>query len=337
MRGLRRFSIPMFLLWVLLSACNGTPQTATLTATPVPSATPIPTETVAPSPTASATPTSTSTPIPTRTNTPTPEPTMEFGEVLTIEAGGFSFQALTDYDVDLQETQVGVFSPSGSIFISIIGVTNNPTPKTPEEIIEEFVGEVAEAGDGQITYGETFLVTIDGVEGMGVHLTGTLFGFPFQGQAFAVVRSNTQYIFGLGIANLTQNPNEWETYGSDALERMMGTMKFLGGSAAGGVCPVSLDETYGFTPENAIKVGGGPFEGPAREENYLDNLLAPNGEEISYIRQGSQPFEETILDIYEVDYPGLQDPIILFIDEYAFEELLAPVGFSCSDSFQGPP
>jgi hypothetical protein len=230
-----------------------------------------------------------------------------------------------------------VFSPSGSIFISIIGVTDNETPKTTEEIIEEFVGEVAEAGDGDITYGETFSVMIDGIEGSGVHLTGTLFGFPFQGEAFAVVKSDTQFLFGLGIANLTQNPDDWEAVGSDALERMMGTMKFLGGSAAGNACPVSDDETYGYAMANAIKVGGGPFEGPARERNYLDNLLGPNGEVISYVRQGSQPFEETILDIYVIDYPGLQDPIILFIDEYSFEELSAPVGFNCSDSFQGPP
>ena len=337
MSHLRRICLLIFPVIILLTACTATPEPATPTATPAPSATA--TETPVPSPTATSTPTDTATPPPTATSThtPTPEPTQEFAEVLTFEAGGFSFQPLNGYDVDPQDAQVGVFSPSRSIVISIIGVTDNTTPKTPEEIIEEFVGEVAEAGDGEFTLGESYPVTVDGIEGLRVDLTGTMFGVPFQGEAFAVVRSDSQYLFGMGLGNIAQNPDEWEAVGGDALERMIGTIKFLGGSTAGEGCPISADDTYGYTMENAIRVGGGPFEGPAREGNYLDNLLGPNGEAISYVRLGSQGFEETILDIYEVTYPGLGDPIILYIDEYAYEAPAAPVGFNCSGDFQGPP
>jgi hypothetical protein len=44
-------------------------------------------------------------------------------------------------------------------------------------------------------------------------------------------------------------------------------------------------------------------------------------------------FEGTILDVYEVSYAGLERPLLLYIDEYAFESLYAPVGFTYNTDF----
>lgn len=98
-----------------------------------------------------------------------------------------------------------------------------------------------------------------------------------------------------------------------------------------GTCPISTDETYGYTIENPIKVGGDFFSGVQRERAFLDNLLGPNGEPLTYIRQGSLGGNDTILDAYEIS--GLDSPVILYVDMYHFEELRAPVGFACAGPF----
>ncbi len=98
-----------------------------------------------------------------------------------------------------------------------------------------------------------------------------------------------------------------------------------------GACVISTDDTYGYTQENPIKVGGDAFDGPPRERAFLDNLLGPNGESISYERTGSLAFGDTILDAFEIT--GLNKETILYIDEYSFTELQAPVGFTCVSAF----
>ena len=98
-----------------------------------------------------------------------------------------------------------------------------------------------------------------------------------------------------------------------------------------GACVISTDKTYGYTQENAIKVGGDDFGGPSRERAYLDNLAGPNGETISYNRTGSLDFGDTILDAYAIS--GLSAKVVLYIDEYSFTEPQAPVGFTCLGAF----
>ena len=68
------------------------------------------------------------------------------------------------------------------------------------------------------------------------------------------------------------------------------------------------DKTYGYTEDNPIKVGGG-MEGPLNEQRFLNALAGPNGEKVTYKRQGSCcPFktpnavfgDSGMLDMYEV-------------------------------------
>lgn len=98
-----------------------------------------------------------------------------------------------------------------------------------------------------------------------------------------------------------------------------------------GECVISIDHTYGYTQENPIKVGGGDFDGPPRERAFLDNLLGPNGERVSYERTGSFSFEDTILDIFDIT--GLSKQVTLYVDEYSYSEPQAPVGFTCLSVF----
>lgn len=96
------------------------------------------------------------------------------------------------------------------------------------------------------------------------------------------------------------------------------------------------DKTYGYTEDNPIKVGGG-MEGPLNEQRFLNALAGPNGEKVSYKRQGSCcPFktqnavfgDSGMLDMYEISIEGMFQKIILYLNMYDSETLQVPVGFT---------
>ena len=61
--------------------------------------------------------------------------------------------------------------------------------------------------------------------------------------------------------------------------------------------------------------------------------LGPAGQTVAYERIGSAPFGDTILDAYRLSYEGIAQPAVIYVDEYVFETLYAPVGFTCSIAF----
>jgi hypothetical protein len=100
---------------------------------------------------------------------------------------------------------------------------------------------------------------------------------------------------------------------------------------------VSADPTYGFTEANPVKVGGAlEQEGSRNQQLFLNALLGPNGEPITYQRRGSCcPFPTPhgfagrgLLDVYEITYPGSADPVVLFLNMYDYDPPKAPRGFS---------
>jgi hypothetical protein len=309
---------------MILSACGVLPQPSpTATLTPEPSNTPLPTATFTLTPT--------NTPRP--TNTPTAEPTLALGEPQVIAEGGYSFRPPVGYEVDIQGAQVGIFDQAGTIMISIYGSTSNPQNLSAEEILDGFLAGVFKSGDGQYEKENPHTVSVDGIDGLAYELTGTLFESPLRGQAVIVMPNTSQYLFGLGIANTGRDKNRWENEGNKVFSGLINSITFptSGQSQSSNGCKISTDETYGYTQENPIKVGGDAFGGPARERAYLDNLLSANGEKISYERTGSVTFGDTILDVFEITVPG--EKVTLYIDEYAYTEPLAPAGFTCIGAF----
>ena len=101
-------------------------------------------------------------------------------------------------------------------------------------------------------------------------------------------------------------------------------------------CPVADNDTYGYTRDQPVQVGGGAMYAAARERRYLDNLRGPEGQLLQYKRRGSGPASTnstTILDIYEITYEGLEKPVTLYLDAYHFNPPRAPRGFSCATAF----
>ena len=114
---------------------------------------------------------------------------------------------------------------------------------------------------------------------------------------------------------------------------------FLASQAPVSSCGVSDDPAFATTKEHAVQVGGGALYAAARERRYLDALRGPGGEPVQYKRRGSLPLDPshadvTILDAYEVTYPGIPQTAVLYLDAYHFDDaLVAPKGFVCAVPF----
>src|SRR5579863_9471148 len=102
-------------------------------------------------------------------------------------------------------------------------------------------------------------------------------------------------------------------------------------TAATSTCGLSDDATYGTTTANPIKVGGGDLYMASRQVKYLSALRGPTGQGLHFVRTGSLKPEAdgTILDAYNVSYPGLDKPRVLYLDGYHWDQPLAPKDWLC--------
>lgn len=252
---------------------------------------------------------------------PTPEPTPIY-----VEAGGYYLPSLDGYDVQVNGPQLGVLNPSKTLIISISGVTSPQSDEAPDAILTRYLAAIVAEGNGSHEKGIATSIQIDGKDGVRAPISGTIYGFTFEGEAFVVPDMPQHFLFGFGISNLSKEPANWETEGMTVFHQLQNTIRFLTPSAAG--CVLSKDETYGSLA-NPIKVGGGPLDGPTREDAYLSTLRTLKGEPLPYTSMGAT--DSGALDIFQVQ--GLNAPALLFLDKYNYEPLRAPTGFSCASAF----
>jgi hypothetical protein len=98
------------------------------------------------------------------------------------------------------------------------------------------------------------------------------------------------------------------------------------------------DKEYAFTPQKPVCVGGAKGNsGPLNERRFLNALLGPKGERVSYSRIGSCCGFKTpnaligdggLLDKYKVWIEGTTDTTIMYLNMYDADEMFIPVGYS---------
>lgn len=116
---------------------------------------------------------------------------------------------------------------------------------------------------------------------------------------------------------------------------MLALLAVLGlAQPSGSSCPIADDPAFATSQAQPVQVGGGAMYIAARERRYLDALRGPTGEPVQYKRTKTtrvEGDERTILDVYEVTYPGLEKPAVFYLDAYHFDDALkAPKGFVCA-------
>jgi hypothetical protein len=100
---------------------------------------------------------------------------------------------------------------------------------------------------------------------------------------------------------------------------------------------VVTDPTFGYSPDNPIKVGGAEMrEGPLREKLYLNALRGSGGQVVEYERLGgccgfSTPnghFGKGWLDVFNITVEGESKPVTLYLNMYDPGQPVAPTGFT---------
>jgi hypothetical protein len=254
------------------------------------------------------------------------EPISLLGDIMIAEEGGYAFRPPVDYEMSMEGNQVTFSNEDESLLIPLFGTIDGPENATPERIAASFLDAFFQTGGGEYTIEDSYPITVDGVEGLAYELTGTTGLGAVRGKAVAFVPGETQFFFGMGLS--FRDDALWENEGSAVFDALIHSITFI---TPTDTCTISTDDTYGYTKENPIRVGGNEWDGPARERAYLDILLGPEGRQISYDRQGSIDFGNTILDVYKVNV-GFKTHT-LYIDEYSYSTPQAPVGFTCDSAF----
>jgi len=102
-----------------------------------------------------------------------------------------------------------------------------------------------------------------------------------------------------------------------------------------GVCVNAADPTYGYSPENPVKIGFDPRGGHEGEgspdvlENCLPWLLGPQGQPVTTTLLNEVPVTDSILCEVAVSYEGREGADILYFDIFNYEQPRAPVGYTC--------
>lgn len=306
-------ALSLILVFILLMSCAFLP-------TPEPTVTPTFTNTVEP--------TGTTPPTPTDTAVPTEAITFpdlgRFSTVVVVE--GFTISVPFSYLHQVNKNVVIIGDEENTLTISFASDVYQ-SGDTLESVSNAYLGSLENRG-WAFTKGESADIEVDGATGIAIDLTGTFEGMNFEGQTITVSPRSGFVLFGLGLSQISAEPDRWKDSGHEAFTTLVDSIEFI---EAGGACPVSTDDTYGYSEDNPIRVGGDFISGVSRERAYLDHLRGPNGETLSYERHGSLPSGGTILDIYNITGPGVDE--ILYVDLYNYSELQAPVGFTCEGPF----
>jgi len=309
---MHRFFFILSTLSFILSSCN------TFTAVE-------PTPTVMPSPTTEAT--KTPTPHPTPTSIPTLAPLFVSGGIESlVTSEGFTISVPFPLIYQANKNIILVADEEKTFNVSF--ASNKYDGSQPLiEVINSYLTSLENRG-WQFTKGQITDIQVDGATGIAIDLTGIASNVAFVGQAVAVTPNSGFLLFSMAISQIDDDQNNWKTKGQSAFTGLLERIKF---TDANTTCPISTDQTYGFTQGNPILIGGDDFNGPSREKAYLDHLAGPNGETISYEREGSLPTDTTILDEYKITGAGIS--MTLYLDEYNYISPQAPVGFTCNGAF----
>lgn len=276
---------------------------------------------------------------------PTAQPTAdtpEMGTLLDLEAkgsafeviqGGYRFEAPYGSDVSIAASGTLISALDSSLLFSLNGINEMSAEKSDEEILETLLKSLFSGEQSSYKKSNIISASLEGYEGAAYDFTGKFLGSQVEGRALVVKPEAKRYVSILGMAIVEENQALWATTGKEAFNYLLSRFRILPAEAlkTAVVCPVSPNAAYGFSPEEAVKVGGGLLSGPLRERAYLDNLLASSGAPISYTWARSVETPDGIVDEYTLTVNGKE--VTLYLDQYSYGVINAPRGFGCMGAF----
>jgi hypothetical protein len=174
---------------------------------------------ITPAPTFSLEPVNTQTPIPVL---PTATQAPQF---VDLKNGGFSLAVQPELDFETDDYSVNISDKGGELIISLNGKPYIGSIYTLESFLDKYIVEMASRG-GSFKQSDPYEISIDGMSGIAIDLTGNFLNDPMAGKAVAISPGKDFIIFGLGMSNLGTHKNGWDESGSVIFETIIESIKF---------------------------------------------------------------------------------------------------------------
>ena len=162
---------------------------------------------------------STSTPVPPgQTATQAPQ-------FVDLKSGGFSLVIQPELDFEFDDYSVNISDKRGELIISLNGKPYVASLYTLESFLDKYLAEMSSRG-GSFQQSDPYEISIDGVRGIAVDLTGNFLKDPMAGKALALSPGKDFIIFGMGMSNLGTHKDGWNESGSVIFEAIIASIKF---------------------------------------------------------------------------------------------------------------
>jgi hypothetical protein len=168
-------------------------------------------------------PVSTITPQPALTATLFP-PTLA-ARFIDLKSGGFSLAVQPELEFETDDYSINLSDKGGELIVSLNGKPYIASIYTLESFLDKYLVEMAARG-GSFNRSEPYAVTIDGMSGIAIDLTGNFLEAPTAGKAVAISPGKDFIFFGLGMSNLNTHKNGWAESGSVIFEALIASIKF---------------------------------------------------------------------------------------------------------------
>lgn len=248
--------------------------------------------------------------------------------------GGYGLElSLSDFHVSVRGPMTWVRSRETPVNTMVLGNISKYELVSLDELRPQVFASLF-GSDAKIEEEEQETFELDGIQGIAVNYVANFSQMRAKGRLVLVKPTEKRYVAVIGMGDPSDpTGDQWINHGVAFFEATLNGLSILDETALENrdTCPMAEDETYGFSKENPIKVGGEAFEGPSRARAYLDNLKGENGQWIIYERTGSMEGGSVLLDAYEVQVDG--KTITLYVDQYSFETLQTPQGLKCNGAF----
>jgi hypothetical protein len=165
------------------------------------------------------------TPKPVNTSTPLPLTPTAGPQFVNLKSGGFSLAVQPELDFETDDYSINISDKGGELIISLNGKPYIASVYTLESFLDKYVVEMASRG-GSFNQGDPYAISIDGMNGIAIDLTGNFLDDPMAGKAVAISPGKDFIIFGLGMSNLGTHKNGWNESGSVIFEEIIASIKF---------------------------------------------------------------------------------------------------------------
>lgn len=166
----------------------------------------------------SVSPTNTQVPVENTSQLPS-DADYELGERLVYEQAGYSFQPIKDYDVIPLDIGNGIQNvilhyKANNFSIYFVGAKTDSRFKSAGDVLIFWMPALTQNDpEGVINPVSDHPITVDGISGIAVDVSGKLLKKPLTGQVISLWVSKNQYVFVLGFSDTENHSDLWANEG----------------------------------------------------------------------------------------------------------------------------